>query len=403
MSVAAAWALARLGTRSSLAWLEKLSASDSGNLRALAVLGMGRLGDVRAVPQVQKLLRSPEAGALSRAAAVFAAGALNLRGEAEALTELSRDPDPSVRAQAILALSRLKLEPAAAAIAETLTEPTPELGRAAARAAVVLVSGVPAVPDDVFPVPDGALDVRQVIDAIHPAPHDPTQEIAALARLSPALSRAAAAAAESSPRRARALSEALARGSGLMLGSFETASRKPKPEERAAAQRLLADIGGSVVGPLARLTTHPDPDLRLVPLPFLVGRTEDVATRALEALTRDPEPIVRRAVLSALGPEQQGLAKAVAARLNQETEWSLRATAAEALGRMTPNKAEPAVIDALTRAALSDPYALVREAAAKALRLVAGTAALPTLHQLKERDPEPRLRALAERLTAELQ
>ncbi|MDF3066857.1 MAG: hypothetical protein K0R38_2458 [Polyangiaceae bacterium] len=403
VSVAAAWALARLGTRSSLGPLEKLSLNDSGNLRALAVLGMGRLGDTRAVPQVQKLLRSPEAGALPRAAAAFAAGALQLRGESDALTELSRDPDPSVRAQAILALARLKLEPAATAIAEALTEPTPELGRAAARAAVVLVSGVPAAPEEVFPVPEGALDVRRVIDAIHPAPHDPTQEVAALAKLSSALSRAAAAAAESSPRRARALSEALSRGAGLTLGSFETAGRKPKEEERAAAQRLLADVGASVVAPLARLTAHPDPDLRLVPLSFLVGRNEDTAMRALESLTRDPEPIVRRAALSALGPEQQVLSKAVAARLGQEAEWPLRATAADALGRITAGKPEPAAVEALTRAALTDPYALVRESAAKALAQVAGSAALPTLRQLKERDPEPRLRSLAERLAAELQ
>ena len=188
-----------------------------------------------------------------------------------------------------------------------------------------------------------------------------------------------------------------------MLGSFETASRKPKPEEQAAAQRLLADVGASVVGPLARLTAHPDPDLRLVPLPFLVGRSEEVAKRALEALTRDSEPSVRRAALSALGPEQRELAKSVAARLNQEEEWPLRATAAEALGRMAKGQAEPQVVESLSRAALSDPYALVREAAARALAAVAGSAALPTLRQLKERDPEPRLRGLAERLAKELE
>jgi tetratricopeptide (TPR) repeat protein len=403
VSVAAAWALARLGTRSSLASLEKLSLSESGSLSALALIGMGRLGDVRAVPQVQKLLRSPEAGALPRAAAAFAAGALSLRSEADALTELSRDPDPSVRAQAILALARLKLEPAASAIAEALTEPTPELGRAAARAAVVLVAGVPAAPEEIFPVPEGALDVRRVIDAIHPAPHDPAQELAALTKLTPAVSRAAAAAAESSPRRARALAEALSRGVGLSLGSFETAARKPRAEEQASAERLLAEVGASVVAPLARLTAHPDPDLRLVPLPFLVGRREDAATRALEALTRDPEPSVRRAVLSALGPEQRGLAKAVAARLGLETEWPLRAAAADALGRIAANEPEPAAVEALTRAALADPYALVREAAAKALARVSGGAALPALHRLKEGDPEPRIRSLAARLSAELQ
>jgi HEAT repeat protein len=403
VSVAAAWALARLGTRSSLVPLEKLAEGDTASWRSLALLGLGKLGDSRAVPLIHKLLRSPDAGALPRAAAAYAAGSLGLKAEADALTELSRDPDPSVRAQAILALSRMKLDPAASAIAETLTEPNPELGRAAARAAVTLVSAAPGLPDEVFPVPEGALDVRQVIDAIRPAPHDPTQEIAALAKLSAALSRACAAAAQSSPARARALSEALANGTGLPLGSFETASRKPKPEEQAAAGRLLNEIGSSVVGPLADLTLHPDPDLRLVPLPFLIGRTEPAAKHALEALTRDSEPSVRRAALSALGPEQSDLAKAVAARLNQEEEWPLRATAAEALGRMLKGKADTTVQEALERAATADPYALVREAAARALVAVAGNAAAPTLQKLREHDPEPRLRSLAERLLKELQ
>jgi HEAT repeat protein len=188
-----------------------------------------------------------------------------------------------------------------------------------------------------------------------------------------------------------------------MLGSFETAARKPKAEEQAAAARLLAEVGTGVVAPLARLTSHPDPDLRLVPLPFLIGRSEETAKRALEALTRDVEPSVRRAALSALGPEQRELARGVAARLNKEAEWPLRATAAEALGRMAKSSADPVVAEALTRATLGDPYALVREAAARALVAVVGAVALPTLQQLKERDPEPRLRSLAERLAKEVE
>jgi HEAT repeat protein len=247
-------------------------------------------------------------------------------------------------------------------------------------------------------VPDGVLDVRQVIDAIHPAAHDPTQEIAALAKLSGALSRAAAAAAESSPARARSLAEALSSKGGLMLGSFQTAVRPPKAEEQAAAQSLLSDIGASVVAPLARLTTHPDPDMRLVALPFLIGRREPAALQALQTLSRDPEPAVRRAALAALGPEQKALAGSVAERLNAESEWPLRATQAEALGRMAKGNNDPQVVAALSRAALGDAYALVREAAAQALVAVAGSAAQPTLRKLKERDPEPRLRALAERL-----
>jgi hypothetical protein len=69
---------------------------------------------------------------------------------------------------------------------------------------------------------------------------------------------------------------------------------------------------------------------------------------------------------------------------------------------MAKGSGDSKVASALGRAALADPYALVREAAAQALVAVAGNSALPTLRQLKDRDPEPRLRALAERLTREL-
>ncbi len=399
VSVAAAWALARLGTKSSTGALEKLAATDQGNLRALAILGLGRLGAGRAFPQIRAILRNPEAGALPRAAAAFAAGALGQKVEAEALTELSGDRDPSVRAQALLALARLKLEPAGLAIAEALTEPSAELTRAAARAAVVLVAGVQAAPDEILPVPEGPLDVRQIIDAIQPAPHDPTLEVSALARLTPEVARAAAAAAVSSPGRARVLAEALAAGgAGLTLGSFEIASRPPKPEERAAAQRLLAEVGASVVEPLARLASHPDPDVRLMPLPFLVGRQEAPATQALLLLVNDADPVVRRAALSAFGPGQAGLVSAVVARLLREQEWSLRATSAEALGRIAKGSADASAAVALSRVALTDPYALVREAAARALSAVSGSAAAPILRKLSTSDPEPRLRGLADEL-----
>jgi HEAT repeat protein len=183
------------------------------------------------------------------------------------------------------------------------------------------------------------------------------------------------------------------------LGSFETASGKPSAEQRVAAQRLMAELGAGVVAPLSRLASHPDPDLRLVPIPFLVTRHEERALRALETLTRDSDLAVRRAVLSALGPQQAGLAAAVAARLEREPEWPLRATAAEALGRMAPGAGSGPVAEALSRVALSDTYALVREAATRALVTVSGAAAVPTLHKVRTRDAEPRLRALAERLS----
>ncbi len=88
--------------------------------------------------------------------------------------------------------------------------------------------------------------------------------------------------------------------------------------------------------------------------------------------------------------------------MKDSPSWPLRVRAAEALGRMghaggpggNPG-AGSAVVETLSTAARSDPFALVREAAARALGSVDAAAARPVLEALAKNDAEPRVRETA--------
>jgi HEAT repeat protein len=69
----------------------------------------------------------------------------------------------------------------------------------------------------------------------------------------------------------------------------------------------------------------------------------------------------------------------------------------EALGR-TGRGAPEVAVAALVRTLQKDEYALVREAAARALHAVDERAARPHLESVKKHDPEPRVREVAWKL-----
>jgi HEAT repeat protein len=80
--------------------------------------------------------------------------------------------------------------------------------------------------------------------------------------------------------------------------------------------------------------------------------------------------------------------------LGTEKDWALRVAAAEVLAG-AGQSAPPEVLEALSRAALEDEYALVREAALRALHACNPGAARKVLERLRETDPEPRVRDAA--------
>jgi HEAT repeat protein len=108
---------------------------------------------------------------------------------------------------------------------------------------------------------------------------------------------------------------------------------------------------------------------------------------------------VQRTALNALSarPDAAG-ARAVANLLDAGNHWSLRRQAAQALEQMGKAAASESVVETLSNAALADSYALVRDAAARALAAIDSKAAARVLERLRQGDPESRVRATARQL-----
>jgi tetratricopeptide (TPR) repeat protein len=390
IAVAAAWAVARMGSPKARPLLARLLASEAPSLRALAALGLGILHDTSATPELARLVGSADAGNLARAAAARALGMLNARGEIEAISALARAASPELRGSALLALAELKAPDATSAFADASVDPDPALRRVAAAAAAAWTSGTFRAPSDPLPAPDERVDVRELLDAWRPGPYSVAERLVALERLAPALSRASESAAQSSPERARAVVDAL----GLAPGGT------PVPalcddfggDDLARARRVIDGIGANLVPALAALTRHPYAPIRAGALAFLGSRQEPVARDAVVNALGDADPSVRRAALAVARTTDPAVASAVAARLTREEDWALRVAAAEALAR-APGVASG--VSELTRAATTDGYALVREAAVRALFAVDPRAAKPVLERIEQTDAEPRVRNAA--------
>jgi HEAT repeat protein len=131
----------------------------------------------------------------------------------------------------------------------------------------------------------------------------------------------------------------------------------------------------------------------------------------------DANEAVRRVVLACVGGypaggaggAQSGVARpdvagterlvaAVGAILGHSESWAMRVLAAQALGRLGA-KGAAAANSALSTAAASDPYALVRQAALEALASFDAAAARTSAQRMAVDDPEPRLRETAKAIT----
>jgi HEAT repeat protein len=106
------------------------------------------------------------------------------------------------------------------------------------------------------------------------------------------------------------------------------------------------------------------------------------------------EPLVRRSALAAVGTGNVVGAAAAARLVMSEEDWALRVLAAEALGRSGTAEMDD-VVSALAGAAKRDGYALVREAAARALFAVSPVRARPVLESIAKTDAERRVRDVA--------
>ncbi len=404
IAVAAAWAVARMGSPKAVPLLDKLLDSEAPSIRALAALGLGLEGDKRAAAKLSKVVGSMEAGPLPRAAAAFALGQLGDHSRVETLSQLAEAQDPTVRAAAIVALARLDAKAAPRAIAEALVSPDPGLQSAGTAAALVLATGKYHAPHEPLEVPEGRVDVRSQIDELRPGGYSPDEHARALVKLAPALQAACVAAVQSSPERARAVADALLdRGGKPAFGPLTRELDKANAALRKQAGDAATGIARAVVAPFVALASHPSPDVRARAVQFLATRSEQAARTAVVEALGDPDEHVQRAALAAADRARTpGAVNAVTGLLTHKSDWPVRVRAAEALGRLAAGSRDKKAVAALTRAAQSDAYALVREAAVRALPLVDAAAARPVLTEVAEKDAEPRVQRAARELLAHL-
>jgi hypothetical protein len=365
---------------------------------ALGVVGLALLGSRAGAAAANHLLAEAEAGPLPRAAAAFASAEFGQKSQETLLDELSEANDSSLAALAVLSLARLNSTRAPRAIADALSSSDPLLSRAGGDAALVLATGNYRKPKEPLPAPEGALDVRRLIDGLRPSGYTSSDRVLALDKLSAALSAALARAAAVSPERARTVADLLVVDPGKLPFAPLTADGEFTPAERTRIEGLARELGTSLLPTFVALARHPSPDVRLFALRFLGRRSEAQAKSALSAALKDDLGSVRRAALAALDASAPESKAAVIALLKTESDWALRATAVETLGRVAGGSNDASVVAALSQSASQDPFAMVREAALQALVAVDGAAAVRVLQASHDSDPEPRVKARAQAL-----
>jgi tetratricopeptide (TPR) repeat protein/HEAT repeat protein len=409
LAVAAAWGVARMGDRKADPLLDKLLSSSAPEVRALAAIGLGLTHDRKHVPALVVLARSPEAGASARAAATHALAEIGAGADQALLLANAGSSDVMLRQAALLAMARLGSKDDAArgggpaeAIAAGVFSPDDSLRAAAAVAGTALATKSYRRAREALPVPDGPLTMREVLGGLAPDAYGAADRAAALVSLGPALRRAAVAAASTSPERARVVADALlAGGDRLGLAPFTDASAKLDPKLAAQVDEVVESIAAAVVPGFAALGRHPSLEVRTRAVELLARRGEPEAQGAVVDALGDPEESVRRAALAAIGRVQSPATIAAASKLVKDSpSWPLRVRAAEALGRLGAggSSAPPAIVATLSAAARGDAYALVREAAARALAPIDKTGSRPLLEELAARDSEPRVREAASEL-----
>jgi HEAT repeat protein len=183
-------------------------------------------------------------------------------------------------------------------------------------------------------------------------------------------------------------------GFGVFTEQLDAVDESVGQKVKHAAQGLA----GAVTEPFVALARHPSATVRTLAVRFLCHRSEEAAERAVVAALGDREREVQEAALAGLSTLQPEATPRVVQLLQRESDWSMRARAAEALGKLAAGTEGGEAWRALAEAAHSDPFALVREAATRALARIDRGAAKPVLREVSEKDPEPQVRQTARAL-----
>jgi tetratricopeptide (TPR) repeat protein len=440
VAVAAVWGLARMRDPRAVLLLRKVPRTATPAMRALALLGLGMARDKVSIGSIAEVARSSDAGNVSRAAAAYALGDLDAEAQVPVLLELAEDGDELPRRMAIVALSHMAAVPALAGQApagqspakdppwlddavqamanavfagrsDTLrARPSESLARTAVASLALMAErrqGRPAgSAREALPVPEGPLDVDALLDGLAPAESTDAGRAAALVRFAEPLRRAALAALRTSGERAQSVLVALGTGEGELLPFV---ARADGPAD--AAHEKARDIARSLEPNVVPLSRHPDPAVRSKAIALLTRSSSDEAASAVALALEDSDEAVQRIALAAVGsagtsstPAAQASARPPASArtvalvgkiLAGHPSWPMRVLAAQALGRLGSGGAAAEASRGLSEAAVSDGYALVREAALSAFAAFDPAGARGLAVRMAASDPEPRVREAA--------
>ncbi|HVZ33226.1 MAG TPA: HEAT repeat domain-containing protein, partial [Polyangiaceae bacterium] len=282
------------------------------------------------------------------------------------------------------------------------------LASAGTRAACVLASPrtqpqLGGAHPSAWAMPEGRVDARAVLEQFLSDPCTPALQADALVLLAPDIAEAAARAAQSSASDARNIALAVLDADGhAAFRPLTTQLAALDPARTDAVRAALERISAALLEPFLRLAVHPSPEMRQSALRWLGARPESSARQALIAGLRDADASVQHTALEAVSQHPDGAgARAVAGLLAGSPSWSVRRQAARALEQMAAAARADEVLRILRHAALEDHYALVREAAARALFAASPEDARPVLQQLERSDPEAQIKVTAQELLAQ--
>jgi tetratricopeptide (TPR) repeat protein len=439
IAVAATWGLARMHDPKALPVLRRIARDGTPAMRALAVLGLGMARDRSATAEIAAIASSVDAGNVARAAAAYALGDLDAQAEVPMLLALAEQSDPLPRRMALVSLARMATssprEPtwqreAVQAMADAVFAGSDAGARARASAEAVSETAVAslaalAAPHDagthdartaagakaagdrgprgeVLPVPEAALDVDEVLDALAPQDVSPADRAAALVRFADPVERSALAALRTSGERARAVIDALGTGEGELAPFVAHGDRGPAADK---ARAILASLEPSLV-PLAK---HPDPAVRTKAIVLVAHASSDAAVEAVVAALEDSSESVQRVALAAVGsprsdgghaPASARSVSAVGKILATHESWAMRVLAAQAMGRLGAAGGGPDAARFLGEAATKDAYALVRQAALESLAAFDAAGARTLAARMAASDAEPRVREAAQAIAS---
>jgi hypothetical protein len=407
VSLAAVWALCRMPQPSALKLVRGLLASEAPSARALAALSLAVHKAPQADTHILPLL-SLEQGSLTRSAAAFALGELGNRRHVNALQPLRDSADPRLRRAALLALARLEDTASRSAIAAGIFDADVNTQRDSVSAAVVLATRRYQPAWSAFSVPTGHVDVTELLDGLNPAEFSAEDRQQALLLLTGDLAQLASARAAATGVHLNELVERLlSRSDETEFEPLVARPTTPKTSFSAEVEAALERIARKVTPELARLSRHPAAGVRGAALRFLASRDEDIAKPCvLQGLTDADESVVRTGLLAIAHHPRAAVLPAVIQLLGPSTPWALRLVALQTLAQFSSAQIEPATwqrtISELQRVATQDPFALVREAALVTSFELTGSDVEALLKESARQDEEPRVRATAARLRAQL-